>query len=98
LPCNIFGVTTFTFHLKILFKKTSQQRAGYHLVSEKKFKPAVIGPRLEPTLLVSFFTPFRLAYQPKVLLSQNKSTLLSQNKSAPATSQTNMLFLAGLLC
>jgi hypothetical protein len=29
---NIFGVTTFTFHLKILFKKFSQQRAGYHLV------------------------------------------------------------------
>jgi hypothetical protein len=32
LPCNIFGVTTFTFHFKILFKKFSQQRAGYHLV------------------------------------------------------------------
>jgi hypothetical protein len=32
LPCNIFGVTIFTFHLKILFKKFSQERAGYHLV------------------------------------------------------------------
>jgi hypothetical protein len=32
LPCNIFDVTTFTFHLKILFKKFSKQRAGYHLV------------------------------------------------------------------
>jgi hypothetical protein len=36
LPCNIFGVTTFIFHLKILFKKFSQQRAGYHLVFTKK--------------------------------------------------------------
>jgi hypothetical protein len=35
LPFNIFGVTTFTFHLKILFKKFSQQRAGYHLVYPK---------------------------------------------------------------
>jgi hypothetical protein len=32
LQTNIFGVTTFTFHLKILFKKFSRQRAGYHLV------------------------------------------------------------------
>jgi hypothetical protein len=32
LQTNIFGVTTFTFHLKILFKKFSQQRAGYHIV------------------------------------------------------------------
>jgi hypothetical protein len=31
LQTNIFGVTTFTFHLKFLFKKFSRQRAGYHL-------------------------------------------------------------------
>jgi hypothetical protein len=35
LQMNIFGVTTFTFHLKILFKKFSRQRAGYHLVLTK---------------------------------------------------------------
>jgi hypothetical protein len=31
LPCNHLSVSTFKFHLKILFKK-SPQRAGYHLV------------------------------------------------------------------
>jgi hypothetical protein len=42
LQTNIFGVTTFTFHLKILFKKFSQQRVGYHLVKYNKpvqFRP-----------------------------------------------------------
>jgi hypothetical protein len=39
IACNIFGVTTFTFHLKILFKKFSQQRAGYHLVTDYNLYP-----------------------------------------------------------
>jgi hypothetical protein len=34
LSCNHFGVSTFTFHLKILFKQFSQQHAGYHLVKQ----------------------------------------------------------------
>jgi hypothetical protein len=43
LSCNHFSVSTFTFHLKILFIKFSQQRMGYHpvtiesLVSIRKF-------------------------------------------------------------
>jgi hypothetical protein len=38
LSCDHFGVFTFTFHLKNLFKKFSQQRAGYHLVAKGSLK------------------------------------------------------------
>jgi hypothetical protein len=75
----IFGVTTFTFHLKILFKKFSQQRAGYHLVS-------LVSPNGMDKHSVKRSSRYIIDWQLKSKLTN--STL---SKSAATLSKTNIL-------
>jgi hypothetical protein len=72
LPYNHFGVFTFTLHLKILFTKSPQQHAGYHVVSV-----VVVKKSFQTTALVFLHKTSALLFHAKFLKTIQEKRRLS---------------------